>query len=147
MYLQEKIEKNLEQLKLKLENNKPALDGKPVDMMFNQIYCSPPLENGPEQFSINDDLNINDRIKQISNFGTININMQKERIFEENDEIEDEKKNHSENNEVINNTFSDNITLPTMYFVGVDLSDSFSSLFFLFSFFSSFSLLFFSFSI
>ncbi len=41
--------------KLKLENNKPALDGKPVDMMFNQIYCSPPLENGPEQFSINDD--------------------------------------------------------------------------------------------
>ena len=60
------------------------------------------------QFSINDDLNINDRIKQISNFGTININMQKERIFEENDEIEDEKKNHSENNEVINNTFSDN---------------------------------------
>ena len=61
------------------------------------------------QFSINDDLNINDRIKQISNFGSININMQKERIFEENDEDEDadEKKNLSEKNE-INNSFSDN---------------------------------------
>mgnify|MGYP006873040071 FL=1 len=69
---------------------------------------SPCLNEDISQFSINDDLNINDRIKQISNFGTININMQKERIFEENDEVEDEKKNLSENNNRINNSFPDN---------------------------------------
>ena len=44
--------------KLKMENNVPKLDGEPVDMMLNQIYCSPPLENGPEQFSISDDGNL-----------------------------------------------------------------------------------------
>lgn len=72
------------------------------------INTNTPKNDDISQFSINDDLNINDRIKQISNFGTININMQKERIFEENSEVEDEKKNLSENNEIINNSFSDN---------------------------------------
>ena len=43
--------------KLKMTDNKPALDGNPVDMMQDEIYCSPPLENGAEQFSISFDGN------------------------------------------------------------------------------------------
>ena len=59
------------------------------------------------QFSMNDELDINDRIKQISNFATINLNMEKERIFEENVEIEKDKKILCGNNE-INSSFLEN---------------------------------------
>ena len=41
--------------KLKMVNNEPSLDQDPIDMMKGEQYCSPPLENGPEQFSISDD--------------------------------------------------------------------------------------------
>ena len=41
--------------KLKNDSGKPVLDGKPVDMMLKEAYCSPPLEGGSDQFSINDD--------------------------------------------------------------------------------------------
>ena len=41
--------------KLKMENNEPKVSGNPVDMMKSEAFCSPPLENGAEQFSISDD--------------------------------------------------------------------------------------------
>ena len=36
----------------------PRLEGDPVDMMQDQVFCSPPLENGAEQFSISPDGNL-----------------------------------------------------------------------------------------
>ena len=41
--------------KLKMENNEPKVSGDPVDMMKSEAFCSPPLENGAEHFSISDD--------------------------------------------------------------------------------------------
>ena len=41
--------------KLIMENNEPKVSGDPVDMMKSEAFCSPPLENGAEQFSISDD--------------------------------------------------------------------------------------------
>ena len=38
--------------------NGPQLEGDPIDMMANDQYCSPPLENGAEQFDISPDGNI-----------------------------------------------------------------------------------------
>ena len=44
----------------RIENggNGPELSGDPVDLMVNKTYCSPPLENGAEQFSISSDGNL-----------------------------------------------------------------------------------------
>ena len=39
------------------ENGIPKLEGNPIDMMQDKIFCSPPLENGAEQFSISNDGN------------------------------------------------------------------------------------------
>ena len=36
----------------------PGLEGTAIDMMQDQVYCSPPLENGAEQFSISPDGNL-----------------------------------------------------------------------------------------
>ena len=44
--------------KLTKVEEKPSLDGTPVDMMDNETYCSPPLENGAEQFSISPNGNL-----------------------------------------------------------------------------------------
>jgi dipeptidyl aminopeptidase/acylaminoacyl peptidase len=41
--------------KIKNENDKPALDGEPIDLLLNQRVCSPPLEGGTEAFSISPD--------------------------------------------------------------------------------------------
>ena len=38
--------------------NGPQLQGDPVDMMKSEQYCSPPLENGAEQFDISPDGNL-----------------------------------------------------------------------------------------
>ena len=40
------------------ENGTPKLEGSPVDMMQSKVFCSPPLENGAEQFSISADGNL-----------------------------------------------------------------------------------------
>ena len=38
--------------------NGPQLDGTPLDLMKSEAYCSPPLENGAEQFDISPDGNL-----------------------------------------------------------------------------------------
>ena len=44
--------------KLKRGENGPELDGNPLDLMQSQEYCSPPLEEGAEQFDISPDGNL-----------------------------------------------------------------------------------------
>ena len=39
-------------------SNGPQLDGTPLDLMKSEEYCSPPLENGAEQFDISPDGNL-----------------------------------------------------------------------------------------
>ena len=40
------------------EDNKPKLEGSPLDLMKFEEYCSPPLENGAEEFDISPDGNL-----------------------------------------------------------------------------------------
>ena len=40
------------------ENNLPKLENDPVDLLKTKVYCSPPIENGAEQFSISADGNL-----------------------------------------------------------------------------------------
>ena len=44
--------------KLVRGENGPQLEGSPVDLMKSQEYCSPPLENGADQFDISPDGNL-----------------------------------------------------------------------------------------
>ena len=44
--------------RIKRGTNGPELDGEPLDLMQSEVYCSPPLENGAEQFSISQDGNL-----------------------------------------------------------------------------------------
>ena len=39
-------------------SNGPQLEGDPLDLMQSEVYCSPPLENGAEQFDISPDGNL-----------------------------------------------------------------------------------------
>ena len=92
-----------------LHNNSPK--NTPEYLAKTQFETKTKSEDNISQFSPGDELIINfdDKIKEISNFTTnININMEKEKIFEENGEfdIEDEKK--SINGNEINNSFSEN---------------------------------------
>ena len=44
--------------RIKRGENGPELDGEPLDLMQSEEFCSPPLENGAEQFSISSDGNL-----------------------------------------------------------------------------------------
>ena len=44
--------------KLKLEGNNVIVDGEHVDLLAKQSIASPPIENGPEQFSISNEQNL-----------------------------------------------------------------------------------------
>ena len=89
-------------------NNSPK--NTPENLAKTQIETKTRSDDNISQFSPGDELLINfdDKIKEMSNFATnIHINMEKEKIFEENVEfdIEDEKK--SVNAHELNNSFTE----------------------------------------